>query len=259
MQTQRSEWQRALLAWTIGTLTATIAIPVYAADSVRILLRGFIPNSAPGFEAEFVPLPGDPSRTMLKAMTPKVHTLPNYTLMCFSTDNRGFSEKADASSRVVGDITLEVSKNISVAPTDPSKRYRAGQTSRYDCATGKVLDTGTATVSSCYVGTPAYADNLVQVVMTCKATDPIVKWIPSLLVPDMHFQGVFTYHVATRSIAFKGDVGSFPAFEAYASLNGSEFKRVFIRAPQQGNPTLLLLDLWQHIGNIKIDTLPVKL
>lgn len=224
-----------------------------ASDNVRIIVRGFIPNHHPGLETALVPVPGSPGKTMVKM------DLPLFPTSCFATDDRMFSNRPDASARVTGDFTLVASASPKVEPAVAAARYRAGLTTKFDCATGKIEKSATATTSSCYVGTPAYADNLVQVVVSCKASDPLVPFIPERFSPDMFFQGTFTYSLQDKTLRFKGDIGAFPSFETYASLNGGAWKTVVTKAPKVGAGPLSLIDLWQHINNQGVNAPPVKL
>lgn len=213
-----------------------------ASENVRIIVRGFIPNQHPGLETALVPVPGFPGKTMVKM------DLPLFPTSCFATDDRMFSNRPDASARVTGDFTLVASTSPKVEPAAAAARYRAGVTTKFDCITGKIEKSATANTSSCYVGTPAYADNLVQVVVSCRASDPLVPFIPEKFSPDMFFQGTFTYSLQDKTLRFKGNIGAFPSFEAYASLNGGAWQAIVTKAPKPGAGPLLLIDLWQHMA-----------
>ena len=224
-----------------------------AADNVRIVVRGFIPNQHPGLETTLVQVPGSPGRTMIKM------DLPLFPTSCFATDDRMFSSNPAASARMTGDFTLVGSASPRIEPAAAASRYRAGVTTKFNCGTGVVEKTATASTSSCYVGTPSHADNLVQVVITCKASDPLVPIIPEKFSPDMFFQGTFTYSLQNKTLAFKGDIGAFPSFEAYAQLDGGSWKTIMTKAPKPGAGPLSLIDLWQHINSQAVDAAPVKL
>jgi hypothetical protein len=184
--------------------------------------------------------------------------LPILGKQCFGTDDRSFSHDPEASARVTADFIVWISNSPKVV-TEPSKRFKSGPTRKIDCATGRVLATKSASVSNCHIGAPAFAGGTVQVVVGCRASDPLLPFVPEKFTPDLHFSGSFTYKNATRIISFRGDVGAFPSYEAYASLNGGPFKLIFATAPEKGAGGPSLIDLWQHINVKKIDTGDISL
>jgi len=100
---------------------------------------------------------------------------------------------------------------------------------------------------------------MVQIVIGCKASDPLVPLVPEKFTPDLHFSGSLTYKIGGKTISFSGDIGAFPSYEAYASLNGGPFKLIFAKAPDNGAGGQSLIDLWQHINVKKIDAKDIKL
>ena len=235
-----------------------------ADDKVRILVRTFIPSNYPASQGELLPLPGSLSKMLLldfgkvPFLAQLLTTVGQPTKHCFAIDNRTFSDKPDVSARVTGDFLLAASATPQVE-TPPGQRFRSGVTRKYDCRTGAELAAKNADVSACVLGNPAYGDGTVQLVMDCRASDPLVPLIPAKWVPDVHFSGTFTYSLTNKTLAFKGDVAAFPSFEAYASLNGGAFKPLFKVSPAKNADGQTLVDLWQHINFKKLDVSPVKL
>jgi hypothetical protein len=230
----------------------------HAQDKLRIVIHSFIPNGYPGSEKEILPLPGTNKKMILADFPIFGPNLPVLGKQCFGTDDRQFSNDPNASARVTSDFTVVVSPTPKIE-TDPAKRFRSGPTRKIDCTSGAVLATKSSNVSRCVLGAPAYGSGKLQVNVTCKAADPLVPVIPEKFTPDLHFGGVFTYDSATKSIAFRGDVGAFPSYEAYASVNGSALKKVFNVAPEKGAGGQSLIDLWQHINTKKIDVKDITL
>ena len=246
-------------------LTMTIsAASAQADDKVRISVRSFIPSSYPSSEGELIALPGTQSKMILldfekvPGFGTALGLIGQPLKHCFATDNRSFSDKPDASTRVTAEFVLVAGASPRVE-TAADKRFRAGTTRKYDCNTGKELAAKNADLSACVLGTPAHADGKVQIVMGCKASDPLVPLIPNMWAPDLHFNGSFTYSIKDKTLAFNGDVGAFPSYEAYASLNGGAFKFLFKVSPAKGANGQSLIDLWQHINVKKLAVAPVKL
>lgn len=233
-------------------------IHVQAQDRLRIVMHSFIPSGYPGSEDEILPLPGTSKKMILADFPIFGPDLPILGRQCFGTDDRMFSNDPNASARVTADFVVVVSASPNIE-TDVAKRFRSGATRKVDCATGAVLATKSASVSSCTLGTPAYAAGKMQVYVSCKASDPLVPLVPEKFTPDLTFGGVFTFDNASKGISFKGDVGAFPSYEAYASLNGSSLKQVFAVAPEKGAGGQSLIDLWQHVNTKALDVKDVKL
>lgn len=249
---------KSLIVLCLGIATVAAHPVAFAQDKLRIIVHSFIPSSYPGSEKELLPLPGT-NKTMVLADFPIFGpNLPILGKQCFGTDDRSFSSDAGASARITADFVVLASASPKIE-TEASKRFRSGATRKLDCATGQVLATKSASVSSCQLGAPAYADGKTQVVIGCKASDPLVPIIPEKFTPDLHFSGSFTYNSADKTIAFQGDIGAFPSYEAYASLNGGPFRTVFAKSPEKGAGGQSLIDLWQHINTKKLDVKGVKL
>jgi hypothetical protein len=156
---------------------------------------------------------------------------------CFDTDHREFSADPAASARVVTDITIVLGNPVHVRPSFGVAAHRAGATVKRNCADGSEQKKATADVGSCTVGAPASADNLVQVVLGCSAGNPLVPGAPKI-----DYSGTITYDKRAKTLAILATVGNFPAFEAYASLNGKPFKKIFAVGPAPGSTPWALFD-----------------
>jgi len=233
--------------------TAAFAFTLAAAqeDKVRIIVRAFIPNAHPGAVGVILPVPGVAGRWMVKG--------PNGTSSCFDTDNRGFSNQPGASSRISTEFTLIAAAQPMIVPGAIKERFKPGHSQRLSCVTGAVEATALANAAGCSMGAPAVGGNSFQVVTTCKASNPAVKFVPEIFTPDIYYGGTFTYDKAKRTIAFKGDVGAFPSFEAYASLNGKPFVRLFVLEPGTSAGSGSLVDLWLHTNTRNVVVLPTAL
>lgn len=249
---------RRVMKLLIVLAMVAVVARAQAQDQLRVVMHSFIPSSYPASEKEILPLPGTNKKMILADFPIFSPDLPVLGKQCFGTDDRLFSNDPNASARVTADFVVDVSPSPKIE-TDVAKRFRSGTTRKIACTTGTVLATKNASVSSCVLGAPAYADGKLQVYVSCKASDPLVPLVPEKFTPDLHFGGVFTFDSASKSISFKGDVGAFPSYEAYASLNGSPLTKVFAVAPEKGAGGQSLIDLWQHVNTKTIDVKGVKL
>jgi len=199
-----------------------------AQDTVRFIVRAFIPKSHPTSPDAILPVPGKPGMFMIPDALP--------TGLCFDTDHREFSADPAASVRLATDITLLLGSPVQVKATSGAA-HKAGVTVRRNCLTGGDEKRDTASVDSCSIGAPAVADQLVQVVLQCKAGNPLVP-----LAPRIDYGGTITYDSGAKTLAFQATVGAFPSFEAYASLNGKPFKKIFALPPADGTSPWALFD-----------------
>lgn len=222
------------------SLFASVVLPAtaLAEDQVRIIMRAFIPNAHPTNPSYVKSVPGQAGKFMIPDPVPG-------SSKCYSTDNRGFSSTPEASARLTTDLILVAGPNPSVRPAMGDQVHRAGPTYQYDCATGKTLQSSTGTTTKCNVGKPAYADKKVQIVVGCSGANPLA---PPAISPKIDYGGTFTYDIEKKTLAYNGDVGAFPAFEAYASLNGGSFAKVYEFAPSAANVW------WLYDGGLGVNT-----
>jgi hypothetical protein len=247
-----SSCRLAFLPFRRCVVALLLGIPLPAApadDEIRIVLRSFIPNVHTTNPAYVLPVPGAPRKSMIPGPGASARGGE-----CYETDHRSFSPDPDASARVTTDFVL-------LAASPPGTRllrggiaHRAGATVQRDCATGKELARKNAHVENCSIGKPAAADGQVQVVVGCRAGNPFF-----LVAPQIEYNGSFTYNKATKTLSFTGTVGDFPAFEAYASLNGKPLVKLFAIAPKPGATVWNLWDLGLGFSSRAVEVKPTKL
>lgn len=218
-----------------------------AEDQVRILVRSFIPSSHPGNPTYMRPIPNTPGKFMIPGP---------FDGKCFDTDHRGFSIDPVASSRMASDAVLVSGPNPTIKPASGNEIHRAGVTIERECASGKESRRGTASTNACVNGQPAYAADLhqTQIVLTCQGRNPLVPAIG----PRIDYGGTFTYDSQKKTISFKGNVGLFPAFEAYASLNGGPLIELFRYGPE-GKDAKWLWDAGLGLNSHPLEVQPVTL
>lgn len=229
----------------IALLIVSGVTPALAEDTVRFFVRAFIPKVHPTNPGAIKPIPGNSSRFMIPDVLP--------TGYCFDTDHRDFSDDPRASARLATDITLVVGKSVEVRPS-AGTFHRAGPTVRRMCVNGSGEKTAVASVGACSVGEPAVTSSQVQLVLGCSAGNPLVPGAPRI-----DYVGTITYDRTGRTLAFQATVGSFPAFESYASLNGGPFRRIFAVAPAPGSTPWALFDAGLGFQSRPLAKVPVKL
>lgn len=231
----------AVLVFSIGT-------DAKAGDKVRIIMRAFIPSPLAG-STDLLPVPGSPGKFMLQGPLGANGPLG----MCFDTDNRAFVSDPVASARITTDFTIEVTDPPVITPTVKSERFRSGVSHRLNCVSGQVDATAQADVSGCTMGQPIRTPTEVQIITGCSAANPLLP------APAIDYGGSFIYNLRKFTLSFEGDVGSFPSFEIYASLNGGMFVQLLAQAPTAGAGPFSLFDLWLHVNTNQIKIPPTKL
>lgn len=241
-------------------LVAALVILIYssalaaAETRIHIILRAFIPKEHPGNPGYVMPLPNHKDRFVIPAPlnlpTPLKDT-------CFATDDRLFDSNVAASSRATIEFNLTVDTSVKTARVEKVEGrdiHRVGLTSAVDCKTGQTVQSGYADTSDMHVGTPAFADGIAQVVVDLRASNPL--FVKS---PDIQTGGIFTFDTHTNELRFKGSTASFPAYEAYASLDGGPVVPIFRSMPASNTTVWNLIDFGSGLKLEAVDasiTLP---
>lgn len=222
-------WHRAIKSavW----LLAFWGTPVQAQDRVHIWLKAFLPATHSGNPGYITSVPGN--RSVLPDPLPG-------SSACFATDHRGFSPDPGASARGTVEFDMVVaSNNVTIAPSGPAAIMRIGPTHKVDCNTGSDLEPPrTASVEHMNMGAPAFADGVAQVVIDGRIGNPFVPVGSAFHIPDINWGGTFTFDVRNRHLRFQGSTGIFPAFEAYAQLNGGPVQTLFRHDPDPGTTAI---------------------
>lgn len=265
----------------------------HAGDTVRIWVKAFIPSKHVG-NPGYIRQIGDTGKTAVPApptflLTPAARLLtPSWLAKwakeraenpvanailgiradgCFLTDQREFSDDPAASARLTLDFSLTVeAQTVALKAKGPGgDAFRAGATHFVDCDNGKEIvrsvtsDPMTKLVpgGGSRLGQPVLRDGKALVFVKGAAGNPLAP-TPEMLSPAIDFSGTVTFDPATRKVQFKGSVGAFPAFEAYASLNGGPARRLFRVGPAEGTTVWNLVD-WDTGINIRSFTAETSL
>ena len=184
--------------------------PVQAADDVHIWLRGFIPGSSEAVDTS----PG----VIVRASDGQ----------CFGTDQRGWSEEPNAPARLSSDFHLLLPDNAEPL-VRPARRTvtSAEKLRQLDCQSAQELAVAQTQLLANVVGTPSQADDRTQVSILAAVPDPQRPWSSATISYD----ATFTYDRSTRTLDYRATTGSFPAYEAYATLNDGPVITVFRSGP----------------------------
>lgn len=188
-------------------------------ERVTLWVNAFIPKDVPGLSK---PAPSaHAGKTMLHGPISGVSD-------CFLTDNRDFSSKISAPSRMHSEIEIDVSGLREI-----SQRHRCDTTTEIDCEDGDVECSRKGDTSRMRFrnlrGNPT---SLVHVDLTAAANNPCFTGSP-----DIDYTGTFTIDPPGGTIEFNGMIDAFPAFEAYAVVDGGAPLTMFRTLPIPGkNP-----------------------
>jgi hypothetical protein len=196
-------------------------VHVASAENLSIVIRTFIPKEHPGIPGYMLPVKGDASHT----------TLPEAPVgQCFGTDNRSFSNEANASSRFGGLITVDVT-----AGTAPTLSLITGVTKEYDCDTGQIVCEKTAGAGGFKIANVNVSGNIVSFTYEGEASNPCLA-----LAPDIEFTGTVRIDRSARTVTIDGKNDVFPSFEAVL-FTASGAKSLFRMDPEgQSTPADLL-------------------
>lgn len=168
---------------------------------------------------------------------------------CFETDNRGFDIDPTVSARITLEYVIQVrGRNISVVPFPGRSLARVGETKNVDCKTGKLLSASqTAPSSDITVGNVKTNGFFKVFFVDASASNPFFNFaslgLPSLaLSPKIDFSFTTTFDPIKSKIEVKGSTGTFPSFEAYASIDNGPVQPLMQRDPAEGATVLSLID-----------------
>jgi hypothetical protein len=229
---------------------------------LTIWLNAFIPMTVTGYTVPIttgtnagktaVPLPG------LARLNPlNLIKMPDTGYL---TDQRGFSDVVTASVRMRSLAEIDVSGSV---PAFTSGLHETSGTTEVDMVTGVTRAFGKANMSRCswrattarpamsgtahipfggpvVVNTGVIITDTLTLSLVGAAGDPLV-WTAA----DIDYTGSFSVRKVTTPtpalvVSFDGLLDNFPAFEAYASLNGTT-KTIFTSSPPAGNTVTDLL------------------
>lgn len=226
------------IAHSLWLCWAAMPLRTYAGQSLEVWMRAFIPNKAnAGPAANFIiPVKNAVSGSAVRLIPVDTNMQP-----CFATDDRGISSDGSASSRIETKFTIEPNDDVTAATVLPaSGRTTASVTTQVDCQSGATVEAKQASVDRDVIGKPSAADGYVQVIGQVTGTNkiPLAGNGPSI---DYSFD--LKWHPRTGVLDASINVGSFPAFEAYARLKGGEWVLILKHLPT-GNPWSLMGDPW---------------
>ena len=197
--------------------------------SVKFWINAFIPRDIPGYTRA---VPAGPHRG--KTMIPG----PNPAADCYLTDQRDFSSSLPAKSRMHSLFTL----HLTGWPPRFTESHGCDPTTELDCEDGDVECTDTGSNArmrfSLLPGRVTSPSGPFQIEMNCAGNNPCSP--SSRLGGDVDYHGRITVAPAASRIDFDLTVDAFPAFEAYASINGRPPTTVFRLPPPQGNTVMNL-------------------
>ena len=186
--------------------------------SLKIWITSFIPKDIAGYTK---PVPGGGGKTMIPGPTPVND--------CFLTDQRSFSNSPNASSRTRSSVEIDMEKMTLL-----SQQHHCDNTIEVDCEDGDVECDQTPDKSKLKVNGFASSGTKCSFSFAGGAGNPCagpvapdIDWLVHVTVQK---QGASTVVVKLESGSL---VEPFPAFEMYASLNGTT-KQVFQRPPDPG-------------------------
>lgn len=184
------------------------------AHSVKVWLKAFIPGSyhgnvdGTGGAAGHRLLPGPSS----------------WFNDCFHTDDREFSNDITASARLHSEFELDLRSGAL------TEVHYCGESVEYDCEDGDEECRGTADTGGMYWSNLRQHNGSILVDVNGAAGNPCFTG-----APEIDYEGTVTIDVAGHTVSFDGRVNGFPAYEAYATINGGAGETLFQYGPR-GEP-----------------------
>jgi len=216
-------------------------LPASSCGNLLIWINAFIPRDVSGYTFT-VPAGPHAGKTAIPC-PPFVATPanPNCFRLGYLTDQRTFDSRPTASVRMRSIAEIQL-----VSPKLLRADHQTSGTTEINKNTGTVTCTALADMKRCkfqsFASSPLpfpSGDFLIKLSLKAAASDLCVN-----LAADIDYEGnieiLCSPSRSTIEVGFNGKVDSFPAFEMYASLNGTT-KPLFRLPPPPGNTVVNLL------------------
>jgi len=143
---------------------------------------------------------------------------------CFHTDGRGFSDDIGASCRMHSEFELDLTEY------ELRELHYCGETVEYDCEAGDIECRATASSSGMQFYNLRWFDTTtIMIDVTGFTNNPCLRDSPNI-----GYTGVFEIDLEAHTVSFDGRVHGFPAYEAYAMINGGSAAPLFTYGPRGG-------------------------
>jgi hypothetical protein len=185
---------------------------------VKVWIKAFIPRDIAGL-TKLVPAGPHQGKTMIPGPTPLND--------CFLTDQRSFSDNISAAARMHSEVEFVLDRD------EPTilQSHRCYETTEVDCEDGSVECTGTGDSSRMqFFNMRIVTPTIISVQLRAAANNPCFRGSP-----DIDYEGTIILDVSTSQVTFEGKIDAFPAFEMYATRDGSAPRMIFQMMPPAGN------------------------
>lgn len=194
--------------------------------SVKVWMNAFIPLSVPGY-TRVVPKGPFKNMTMIPGPSPVSD--------CFLTDRRGFSPFIQAKSRMHSEARVV----LSGASATITEYHKCDWTTECDCEDGEQeCHKEGKTENMKYRLQPSGGKGKVELWLSARAWNPCSP--SSAIGGEIDMQATFVINFENKTINTTAIVDSFPAFEAYATINDGAGTEIFTKSPPKGNTVMNL-------------------
>lgn len=221
-------------------------------ESITFWLNAFIPGEVyldkERKESYTMPILGETGKTMFKAPPERLRPVlmpgfpggivPVPERFCYDTDYRSFSDKMTAKSRMHARIKVLFNQPADVwgktcKLVDPD--YRCDPTIQRNCETGAMRSEPQRASKHRmkYRLSAMTTGNNARVDFNLSAAHPFTY--AAMMFGDVNVRGFFYIDYKARSLSLDCKIDSFPAFEAYASINDGTVRNLFMIDVPVGN------------------------
>ena len=150
---------------------------------------------------------------------------------CYVTDNRGFSPAGGTTARLDTRFTIiPIPQGGKVNPD--TGRTTAAITTEVNCTDGAQVASAQGKVARDTIGTPAFADGIIQVLGQVQGKNELAAWG---FAPSIDYSFDFSWSPWDGRLKAVLNYGSFPALEVYGRIRGGDWRPVIQHLPT-GSP-----------------------
>jgi hypothetical protein len=183
--------------------------------TIKIWLKSFIPAHIEGFE--YVPGGLHVGKTMISS--------PKALNLCFLTDQRDFDPSLYAHCRTHSEIEIDLIQGRIL-----NQFHKCDPTIQVDCATGEEICQKPASAEYMKFSDLEIAGDTLRIKLSGSARNGCLEVGNIPIAPSLDYNGTITLHRVdnqTVQVGFDGKIETYPAFEMYAVINGSEPHTIF--------------------------------
>jgi len=203
-----------------------------ADEKVDVFIRAFIPKVHSSTRVIVPKQPHTDNPVHNNAGDTMVDPPASSIVGCFPTDQRSFSGDITASSRLQSNATVTLKSGAFYL----EQNHPVFESNAIDCGSAEIINKATTSNQDQHFTFVKTGEKAIDLTISASGKNPNF-----VQAPTIDINGTFKIDLSARTIGFIGKVDQYPAYEAYARLNGGGWIAIFNISPEYGKTALDLI------------------